>query len=271
MADLSYQEKKTIKEHIIQQGYVLNFSNNSFNDFVGGVTGLNIDNPKYSEDNSGSKGQRLLKFMELESDYVVGTLLKALFDELVDFNTRQGKVRSVGYYNSYNKISERLVSGGNVVEHIEAIQATNDDKDFHALAKLIRESINNNEPEAALDRLHIYLIKFLKELCQSHRLEFKKEETVNGLFGKYIKKIREKGFLESAMAEKIVQFSFQIMDAFNDIRNNRSYAHDNPVLNYDESVLIFSNISSMVKFIQATEAKHKNEVIEQADSDWGQF
>ncbi len=61
------------------------------------------------------------------------------------------------------------------------------------------------------------------------------------------------------------------MDAFNDIRNNRSYAHDNQILNYDESVLIFSNISSMVKFIQAMEAKHKNREIKDADLDWGQF
>ncbi|MGA9652138.1 abortive infection family protein, partial [Pedobacter sp.] len=96
-------------------------------------------------------------------------------------------------------------------------------------------------------------------------------ETVNALFGKYIKAIREKGFLESAMAEKIVQFSFQIMDAFNDIRNNRSYAHDNQILNYDESVLIFSNISSMVKFIQATEAKNKKKAVDELDVDWGQF
>jgi len=73
------------------------------------------------------------------------------------------------------------------------------------------------------------------------------------------------------MAEKVVQFSFQIMDAFNDIRNNRSYAHDNQILNYDESVLIFSNISSMVKFIQAMEAKNKNKEVKEADLNWGQF
>lgn len=271
MADLSYQEKKIVKNNLVQQGYVLNFSNSSFNDFIGDVTGKNIDDPKYSENNSGSKGQRLLQFLELESDYTIGILLKAMYDELLDFNERQGNVRGANYYSSYTKIFDRLISGGNVVEHIDAIQATNEDKDFHSIAKLIRESIEKNEPEAALDRLHTYLIKFLKELCKLHKISFTKDETVNALFGKYIKAIRDKGFLESAMAEKIVQFSFQIMDAFNDIRNNRSFAHDNIILNYDESVLIFSNVSSMVKFIQAMEAKNKNETIEEADSDWGQF
>ena len=271
MANLSFQEKKIIKDNLVQAGYVLNFSNPSFNDFIYDVTGMNADDPKYSENNSGSKGQRLLKFIELESDYTVGLLLKALFEELVDFNKQQGKLRDSNYYSLYTKIFDRLISGGNVVEHIDAIQATNEDKDFHSLAKLIRESIEKNEPEAALDRLHTYTIKFLKELCDLHKITLTKEETVNALFGKYIKAIREKGFLESAMAEKIVQFSFQIMDAFNDIRNNRSYAHDNQILNYDESVLIFSNISSMVKFIQAMEAKNKSKKVEEADLDWGQF
>ncbi|MGE6221078.1 abortive infection family protein [Nubsella zeaxanthinifaciens] len=271
MAELSYQEKKIVKDSLIQQGYVLDFSNNSFNNFVADVTKINIDDPKYSEDNSGSKGQRLLKFIELESDYVVGILLKALYDELVQYNNNHGKPKDGGYYELYSKMYMRLISGGNVVEHIDAIQANNDDKDFNSLAKLIRESIEKNEPEAALDRLHTFLIKFLKELCNSYGVAFTKDETVNALYGKYIKIIREKKFIESEMSDKIIKFSFQVIDAFNDIRNNKSFAHDNPILNYDESVLIFSNVTAMVKFIQSMEAKHKSVVIAEAEPDWGTF
>jgi len=271
MADLSFQEKKIIKDNLVQQGYVLDFSNNTFSDFVQDVTKKNIDDPKYSENNSGSKGQRLFKFLELESDYTVGILLKALYGELVQFNSNNGKSRDVSYYGIYSKIFERLISGGNVVEHIDAIQANNEDKDFNTLAKLIRESIEKNEPEAALDRLHTFLIKFLKELCDSHGVSYAKDETVNALYGKYIKIIREKNFIESEMADKIIKFSFQIMDAFNDIRNNKSFAHDNPILNYDESILIFSNVTAMVRFIQSMEAKHKNTAIAEAEPDWGSF
>lgn len=124
MANLSYQEKKIIKDNLIQEGYVLNFTTPGFNDFVYDVTRKNANDPKYSENNSGSKGQRLLKFIELESDYTVGLLLRAFFDELVDFNNRQGKVRDGNYYSLYTKVSERLISGGSIVEHIDAIQAT---------------------------------------------------------------------------------------------------------------------------------------------------
>src|SRR6185437_8749444 len=156
---------------------------------------------------------------------------------------------------------------GKIVEHIDAIKANNDDKDFHQLAKLIKESIEKNEPEAALDRLHVFLIKFLKELCSSHGVEFAKEETVNSLYGKYIKAIKAKGLIESDMAEKIIQFSFQVIQAFNDIRNNKSFAHDNPVLNYDESVLIFNNVSNTIKFIEIIENGIKK-IKEPEQADW---
>lgn len=137
-----------------------------------------------------------------------------MFEELVDFNNQQGKVRDSNYYSLYTKIFNPLIDGANIVEHIDAIQATNEDKDFHSLAKLIRESIEKNEPEAALDRLHTYTTKFLKELCDLHKIKYTKDETVNALLGKYIKAIREKGFLESTMAEKIVQFSFSNYGCF---------------------------------------------------------
>ena len=115
------------------------------------------------------------------------------------------------------------------------------------------------------------LIKFLKELCDSHGVSYSKEETVNALYGKYIKAIKVRNFLESDMAEKIIQFSFQVIQAFNDIRNNKSFAHDNPILNYDESILIFANVTSTVKFIQSLEMKHKNASIIEAKPDWNTF
>lgn len=35
----------------------------------------------------------------------------------------------------------------------------------------------------------------------------------------------------------------------NDVRNNRSLAHDNPVLNRNESLLIFQHVTSAIKFV----------------------
>jgi hypothetical protein len=43
--------------------------------------------------------------------------------------------------------------------------------------------------------------KFLKELCKSNGVDFAKDETVNALFGKYIKAIRAKNLIKSSMGE----------------------------------------------------------------------
>jgi hypothetical protein len=59
------------------------------------------------------------------------------------------------------------------------------------------------------------------------------------------------------MSERILKYSIHVLEAFNDIRNNKSFAHDNPILNYDESCLIFNSVSNTIKFIEAIEGKRK--------------
>jgi hypothetical protein len=44
-----------------------------------------------------------------------------------------------------------------------------------------------------------------------------------------------------------------ILEAFNHVRNEKSLAHDNPVLNYSESLLIFNHVASSIRFIAALE------------------
>jgi hypothetical protein len=47
------------------------------------------------------------------------------------------------------------------------------------------------------------------------------------------------------------------MEAFNDVRNDQSLAHDNVVLNYDESLLIFNHVANTVRFLRGLEARIK--------------
>ena len=39
------------------------------------------------------------------------------------------------------------------------------------------------------------------------------------------------------------------------MRNNQSLAHDNPILNYDEALLIFNHVASSIRFIKALEGR----------------
>ena len=168
-------------------------------------------------------------------------------------------------------IAERLKQDS-IVENIDAIQAYSNDKEFSVLAKSIRESIQNNEPEVALDRLHTYVVKYTKKLCDKYGITYDRNKPLHSLFGEYVKYLRQNRFIESQMTERILKSSISILESFNDVRNNQSLAHDNPILNYHESVLIFNNVSSAIKFIEAIEAE-QSEVDEQDEvqAEWDEI
>jgi hypothetical protein len=57
------------------------------------------------------------------------------------------------------------------------------------------------------------------------------------------------------MTIQILRASGSVLEAFNDVRNNRSLAHDNPILNYDEALLIFNHVASVVRFLSNLQRK----------------
>ncbi len=46
------------------------------------------------------------------------------------------------------------------------------------------------------------------------------------------------------------------LEAFNDVRNNQSLAHDNPILYYDEApLLIFNHVASSIRFLRSLQGR----------------
>ena len=170
MADLTYIEKSTIENFLgMKSGYVMDFSDRTFKEFVGEATGCDISSEKYNNA-SNSKANRLRAFCKIETNYVFGKLLSA-FCEYWLSKVHTGEVNYLNEENTYKeclKIVERLKQG-NIVEHIDSIQPNSDDRDFGLLAKSIKESIEKNEPEAALDRLHTFVVKYVRQLVKITR------------------------------------------------------------------------------------------------------
>lgn len=272
MSDLSTIEKHKLEKLFgMGNGYVLDFSDRTFQDFILEKSELDILSEKYKF-SSGSKANRLRRFWILESNYIVGKLTAELIAYWRDkkiINEVEIIAQEQELYEECLRIAQRLKQES-PIENIEAIQANNEDKDFKLLEKLIRESIEKNEPEAAIDRLHTFVVKYVRELCRKHNIKFSTAEALNSIFGKYVKHMVSTELIQSVMAEKILRYSIQIMDAFNDVRNNRSFAHDNPILNYHESVLIFNNISSSIKFIDTIE-QHLVVQQQEANLEWEEF
>lgn len=274
MSDLSSIEKvKLEKMFEMEGGYVLDFSNITFREFIIDNTNIDISDGKYDYA-SGSKANRLKAFWAKEANYIVGKLISALLDYWQTkrlINHREISQAEQALFDDCYTIAERLKQDS-IVENIDAIQPYSNDKEFSVLAKSIRESIQNNEPEVALDRLHTYVVKYTKKLCDKYGISYDRNKPLHSLFGEYVNYLRQHRFIESQMTEKILKHSTKILEDFNYVRNHQSLAHDNPILNYHESVLIFNNVSSAIKFIEAIEAE-QSEVDEQEEvqAEWDEI
>lgn len=272
MAELSRVERMKLEKMFdMNGGYVMDFSNRTFSEFIFEETRIEIYDDKYCT-YGDSKAKRLRAFWDLENNYRVGKVTKAMLDKWRDEKVVYGKEISTPeqvLWDDCEKISRKLLEDS-IIEEIDVIREIEDDRDITMLSKSIKESISKNQPEEALDRLHTYLMKFIRNLCNKHEIEFSNEESLNALFGKYVKFIVANQKIESLMAERILKYSINVLEAFNDIRNNKSFAHDNPILNYEESVLIFNNVTNSLKFIESVEEKiEKRKKEEQSENiDW---
>ena len=248
MSDLTKMEKRKLERALgMPSGYVLNFSNRTFEDFFVETLNIEIYDQKYDYE-SGSKANRMRAFWDVESNFIVAQALEALVTDWAEYAGLNATPPS----EDYLKILQRLKLSAPVPE-IGAIKPNAEEKGFEALAKAVRESIEKNEPEAGLDRLHTFLIKYFRNLCVKHGVAITREKPLHSLVGEYIKAIKAKGLIESEITERILKSTISVMEAFNKIRNDHSFAHDNEVLNYNESLLIFGHVTSSVRFIDAIE------------------
>lgn len=250
MADLTYADKKKLERYLeMGGGYVCDFTNTSFEDFVYTTTNIYIYDDKYTK-HSGSKANRLRAFWEKESNQIVAKLL----EELLEYWKEESPDSTLIIYQQCKEIVEKLKSW-NPVESIDNLNPEVSEKDIHQLFESIKDSMLKDKPQEALDRLHTYVIKYIRIICDKHSIKYEKKTPIHSLFGGYIKFLKREGYIESEMSVRILKSSISILEAFNDVRNYQSLAHDNNILNYDEAALIFYNISCTMNFIKRIEKR----------------
>jgi hypothetical protein len=244
MAKFSFTEKRNLEEFLVMgSGYVLNFSNKTFREFVHDCTGLDID--LESVGGFGSKANRLRHFWTHQPDHVVGKLL----NEMVEYADPNG---TSPLRQHCKAIAQRLLNSA-PVHDAEVIAALSRRGDFEQLAKEVKDYIDKNNPQAGLDRLHTFTVKFVRSLCGEHGITVDRDKALHSIFGEYVKKLKELNLIESRMTETILKSSISVLESFNDVRNNKSLAHDNKILNANESLLIFNNVTSVIRFLWALE------------------
>jgi hypothetical protein len=87
MSDLTGAEKRTFERLLAMGGgYVLDFSNRTFSEFVLDSTGRDIYDSRYDY-GSGSKANRLRRFWKQEPNHMVAQLM----GELLDYSRARGR------------------------------------------------------------------------------------------------------------------------------------------------------------------------------------
>lgn len=259
MSDLTNTERRKLERVLgIGSGYVLNFSNRTLEEFVLDSVGIEIYDAKY-EYGSGSKANRMRRFWEVEPNYIVGKLLGDMLGAWDDicgkpYNPETGQHESPRFPDDCVRIIERLKADSPVPE-IDSLKPNLEDKDFEALARSVKEYIRRNEPETGLDRLHTFVVKYVRALCAKHGMCTDKEKPLHSAFGEYIKTLSASGEIETEMTSRILKSSISLLDSFNNVRNQHSQAHDNRVVGYQEALLIFNSVVGLIRFLDHLESK----------------
>ena len=247
MADLTLIEKRKLERTFLMgSGYVLNFSNRTFEEFILDVVGCHIYAPDY-EGLGGSKANRLRAFWRIEPNQIVGTVINALLYVYVDEERETD-----ADYSACRLIAARLQHDSPVID-IDAIVPNADGREFESLAKSVREAIEQNHPDTGLDRLHTFLMKYVRILCEKHGIDTSKDKPLHSLFGEYVEFLANCGQVESDMAKRILKSTISIFEAFNRVRNDKSLAHDNTTLGHSESILILNSVASSIRFVKSVE------------------
>lgn len=237
----------------MDSGYVMDFSNRKFEDFVFDETRINIFDEKYNK-NSGSKANRLRAFWKLESNDRVAVLSLSLLEfweqefRLSD-PTEEEFNRLYQLKEAAEKELEILKNTPNQSFDITALSVSNLEDSYLILKEDIEHVLSEDKPQLALDRVHTYMTKYFRVLCEKHGIDFTYKENINNMYAKYIRFHDQSNSFESIMTPKILKLPTQVLEKFNTVRNNESFAHSNDVIGYRESKLIIDFVFLVLAYI----------------------
>jgi len=241
MATLNFNEKQILEKYLeMKDGFVLDFYNSSFHDFFQSTFNINIYLDKYNE-SGDSKAKRMRTFWKKESNNLVAEVLHELYK----------------YKNEENvQVEEIIYKLKNIKEKINLniLDELIDDSDFNKIVHLIENEFNSNgEYSSILDRLHTLIVKFIRHLCKKHNLTFKDGQSLDSLYGHYKNHLVNNKLIQSDNSLLILKSSVKMIESLNNTRNSESLAHDNKLLNENESKFIVNSVVNVITFISEIE------------------
>lgn len=253
MVDLKRSELRALEEALsFSPGYVLDFSDRSYSEFFEDEFGINIDDEVYRSYGS-SKGKRLRGFIEREDASIVAYVLRKLWDH------RCSECNPNLHINEEQQIERKFfeiisrIEGDNGISRTDALERFKSDHTLEQLILAIERDISARKCAAALDRLHTYCMKKFAHLLEQSGQPAAREEALHARVGRYVKILE--GDLElREMSKRIIKSTISVFEQFNHVRNDRSFAHDNDILDEAEARFIFEGVSAFLRFLKTVDS-----------------
>ena len=155
------------------------------------------------------------------------------------------------------------------VEYVPALQdeqtapavklPSKSEETLQTLIKDISLALNRNEPTLVLDRLHTYSTKLLRQICDQNGISTTNNKgeylPLHSIAGALKKHYESTGILQSEFSALAIKSSISLFDAYNKIRNDQSYAHDNNILNTNEASFVVRIMADLISFIDTLESQ----------------
>ena len=160
-------------------------------------------------------------------------------------------------YQQAKTIISRLRKANSEIE-IE-LPSKDDAPDIRLLAEDIESKIKLNQPELALDRLHTYSTKFIRDICRKNGISIFDDKGNHNPLDSMIAHLRKYYEInqkcESEFSLLAIRLLTGLFSKFNDIRNNHSYSHPNPILVKSEAEYVVTTMLATLKFINSIEGE----------------
>lgn len=233
------------------QGYVLDFSDATFNDFIRRKFQVDVTAPMYKTEGT-SKAKRLRAFLRALIPGAQADVLEALWDYRQSIVARNYPDSLEPHTRlAFLEMIDRL-RGVNQTINLEIVEKFSNDPTLSELVDAIQRDIQASAPHAALDRLHTYAMKKFADLLSKRGTPTSENEALHARAGRYINGLNQAGQIGDYSA-KIAKSAVSIFEQFNQVRNKQSLAHDNQLLAAAEGQYVFETVLSLLRFIKTLE------------------
>lgn len=150
MASLKHSEMRIIDEIFeMGSGYVLNFSNRTMLEFFEDELGIEIYDEKYGL-NGTSKAKHVRAFIEVEDGYIVGQLLRKLWDHRNSYGERSKSELARDQKRLFELIAR--VEAGKSPPVLTKLSGTADVLNFDTVSRDLKRALDNaqTDPESAV-------------------------------------------------------------------------------------------------------------------------